>query len=78
MLVSPLEFTLDSQLPKMMVLGRKAFQRCLGPEGGTLPDGIKVVKNPLPWQETLETQVQSLGREDPLEEAMANHSSILA
>ena len=25
-----------------------------------------------------ETQVPSLGREDPLEEAMANHSSILA
>ena len=25
-----------------------------------------------------ETQVQSLGREDPLEEAMATHSSILA
>ena len=62
----------------MMVLGRKAFQRCLGPEGGTLPDGIKVVKKPLPWQETLETQVQSLGREDPLEEAMATHSSTLA
>ena len=26
----------------------------------------------------LETQVQSLGREDPLEEGMATHSSILA
>ena len=26
----------------------------------------------------LETKVQSLGREDPLEEEMANHSSILA
>ena len=25
-----------------------------------------------------ETQVQSLGREDPLEKRMANHSSILA
>ena len=25
-----------------------------------------------------ETQVQSLGREDPLEEGMATHSSILA
>ena len=29
-------------------------------------------------QETQETQVQSLGREDPLEEEMATHSSILA
>ena len=47
-----------------MVLGRKAFRRCLGPEGGTLTNGIKVVKNPLPLQETLETWVQSLGRDD--------------
>ena len=29
-------------------------------------------------QETQETQVRSLGREDPLEEEMATHSSILA
>ena len=29
-------------------------------------------------QETQETQVQSLGWEDPLEEEMATHSSILA
>ena len=29
-------------------------------------------------QETKETQVQSLGREDPLEEEMATRSSILA
>ena len=29
-------------------------------------------------QETQETWVQSLGREDPLEEGMATHSSILA
>ena len=29
-------------------------------------------------QEKLETQVQSLGREDPLEEGMTTHSSILA
>ena len=32
----------------------------------------------LPVQETQETQIQSLGREDPLEEEMATHSSILA
>ena len=29
-------------------------------------------------QETQETRVRSLGREDPLEESMATHSSILA
>ena len=29
-------------------------------------------------QETQETQVQSLGGEDPLEKEMASHSSILA
>ena len=29
-------------------------------------------------QETEETQVPSLGQEDPLEEGMATHSSILA
>ena len=37
-----------------------------------------VVKNPLPMQETQETQVQSVGWEDPLERDMATHSSILA
>ena len=36
------------------------------------------VKNPSAMQETQETRVQSLGREDPLEEEMATHSSILA
>ena len=36
------------------------------------------VKNPLAMQETQETQVLSLGQEDPLEEEIASHSSILA
>ena len=36
------------------------------------------VKNLLAVQETQETWVQSLGWEDPLEEARATHSSILA
>ena len=36
-----------------------------------------MVKN-LPIQETEETQVPSLGQEDPLEEGMATNSSILA
>ena len=37
-----------------------------------------MVKNPLPMQEMLEMEVQSLGREDSLEKEMATHSSTLA
>ena len=37
-----------------------------------------MVKNLSVIQETQETQVQSLDGEDPLEEGMATHSSILA
>ena len=37
-----------------------------------------MVKNPSAVQETQEKRVQSLGREGPLEEGMATHSSILA
>ena len=36
------------------------------------------VKNPPTMLEMQETQVLSLGQEDPLEEEMATHSSILA
>ena len=36
------------------------------------------VKNPLAMQETQEMWVRSLGQEDPLEEEMTTHSSILA
>ena len=36
------------------------------------------VKNPPAMQETQETHIQSQGWEDPLEEEMATHSSILA
>ena len=42
-----------------------------------LPRGL-VVKNLPAVQEPLEILVRSLGWEDPLEEGMANHSSILA
>ena len=35
------------------------------------------MKNLLPKQETQGMQVQALGREDPLEEGTATHSSIL-
>ena len=37
-----------------------------------------MLKNQPAMQESKETQVQSLGQEDPLEEGMATHSSILA
>ena len=37
-----------------------------------------MVKNPPAMQEPPEMQVRSLSREDPLEEGMATHSSILA
>lgn len=43
MLVSPLEFTVDSQLPKMMVLVGGAFGRCLNPEGAALMNGISAL-----------------------------------
>ena len=41
------------------------------------PSG-SAVKNPPAMQEPQETEVQSLSQEDPLEEGMATHSSILA
>ena len=37
-----------------------------------------MVKNPAAMQETQEMQVQSLGKEDPLEKEMATHFSIPA
>ena len=37
-----------------------------------------MAKNPPAIQELQETQVRSLGQEDPLEKEMATHSSILA
>ena len=40
--------------------------------------GGSVVKNPPTVQELQETQLQSLGQEDPLEAEMVTHSSILA
>ena len=39
---------------------------------------VLVVKNLPAMQENQKTQVPSLGGEDPLEEGMATHSSILA
>ena len=48
----------------------------MGPGRG-LPGG-SVVKNVAAMQESQETRVRSLGREDPLEEGMTTYSSILA
>ena len=39
---------------------------------------VSTVKNLPAMQEPQETQVQSLGQEDPLEKGMAVHSSIVA
>ena len=39
---------------------------------------VLVLKNLPAMQETQETGVQSLGREDPLEDGMTTHSNILA
>ena len=50
---------------------KEALTASLGFLGGS------VVNNPPAIQEPQETQVQSLGWEDPLEEGMAAHSSIL-
>ena len=57
-------------------LGSAGFK----PRTGVLPSLsllAQLVKNP-PMQEMQETRVQCLGEEDPLEQEMATHSSILA
>ena len=54
--------------------------------GGTLMNGISALIMGLPWgvqtvrnlPAVWETQVRSLGWEDPLEKGMVTHSSILA
>ena len=51
------------------------------PGGPVVKEGFpggSVVKHLPAKQETEEMRVQSLGQEDPLEEEMASHSSILA
>ena len=42
------------------------------------PDGASCKEPACQCRQTLHTQVRSLGWEDPLEEGMATHSSILA
>ena len=51
------------------------------PRTGVLPSLsllAQMVKNPPPMQEMQETRVQCLSKEDPLEQEVATHSSILA
>ena len=55
-----------------------SFSRGIFPIQRSEPCSYSVVKSPPAMQETLEMRVQSLGWEDPLEEGMATHSSILA
>ena len=55
---------------------RWAYWGRMSAQSGALPGGAGV-KNPSANQETQETQVQSLGWEDPLEEGMSTHSGIL-
>ena len=57
------------------------FDKVLGGKAGLYNWASQVaqwVKNPPAIQETPEMQVRSLDGEDPLEEGMATHSSILA
>ena len=58
------------------VKGMIHLSSLIGLEWGFL--GGSAVKNPPAMQEPQEMPVQSLSREDPLEEEMATHSSILA
>ena len=48
------------------------------PDGSILNPNRLRIQNPSTVQKTQETQVQSLGWEDPLEEENATHSSTLA
>ena len=59
------------------MIGFPSFFRLNGIPLGGFPGG-SVVKNPFAGQETQETQVQSLGWEDPPEEKMATQSTVLA
>ena len=54
---------------------REICQNLMGKMG---PPQCSVVKNLFAMQESQESQVRSLGCEDPLEEGMATHSRTLA
>ena len=63
----------DKKKVKLLYINYTSMNLILG-----LPLCGSGVKNMPAVQETQETQVRSLGGEDPLEECMATHSSILA
>ena len=67
-----LKFFMSTRNRKICKKSRDCFGYCT--DGGFLGKAQQV-KNPPAVQET---QVQSLGWEDPLEEGMATHSSLLA
>ena len=52
-----------------------SFNTCLSVKASPVAEHVK---NPPARQEIQQTRFQSLGQEDPLEEEMATHSSILA
>ena len=63
--------------PKYQVQPWELLYDIFNPQKG-LPRWLSGKRTHLPMQKMLEMRVQSLGQEDPLEEGMANYSSILA
>ena len=64
--------------PVQMFLLEQVLASCKAPRTPWASQMVLVVKNQMPMQETSETRFPSLGQEDPLEEEMTTHSSILA
>ena len=63
--------------PKYQVQPWELLYDIFNPQKG-LPRWLSGKRTHLPMQKMLEMRGQSLGQEDPLEEGMANYSSILA
>ena len=70
----------DSIKPSPFLHSPQILSRLLPSEMGTLSENLtSLVAQPVKHLPTMhETQVRSLGWEDPLEKKMATHSSILA
>ena len=71
-------WTAAYQAPRSMGFSRQEYWSGLPFPSPRDFSGGSAVKNPPAVQELQEKRVQSLGREGPLEEEMATHSSILA
>ena len=67
-----------NQLVKLQTCLLRFWLELHGECGAFLVAGGSVVKNSFAMQEPKDVQVWSLGQEDPLEEGLAAHSSILA